>query len=51
MDELLNASIIVWVRNYGCYRENSGETCCSRPSETDSPRWDMQKQARVTLEL
>ncbi|QCE10963.1 hypothetical protein DEO72_LG10g2196 [Vigna unguiculata] len=35
----------------GCCRENSGETCYSRPSETDSPRRDMQKQAKVTLEL
>ncbi|QCE13652.1 hypothetical protein DEO72_LG11g647 [Vigna unguiculata] len=33
-----------------CWR-NRGETCYFRPSETDSPRRDVQKQTRVTLEL
>ena len=39
------------MRNCSCCRENSGETCCSRPNETDSPRRDLQKQARITLKL
>jgi len=31
--------------------KDSGKIYCSRPSETDSPRRDLQKQARVTHEL
>ena len=51
MIELWNTWCVGWVRMCGCCRENSGETCYSRPSETDSPRQDVQKQARVILEL
>jgi len=43
--------IVVWVWKCGCCRENNSRICCSRPSETDSPRRDLQKPARVILEL
>jgi len=41
--------VVVLVVKMRLLQGNSGEICCSRPSETNSPRRDWQGQTKVTL--
>ena len=43
--------MLVWIRMGGCCRETVTRNWCSRPSEPVSPKRELQKQARFTLEL